>query len=62
MFAGQHEPDGHGIARLGLGASSGFSPTNHDYSRTVWGTVLTATGDFRNLYYWSEGTPISFFE
>ena len=47
---------------LGLGASSGFSAASHNYSRTVWGTVLTAQGTFRNLYYWSEGTPIRFFE
>lgn len=46
----------------GLGASSGFSPSVHDYSRTVWGTALTPDGGFSNLYYWSEGSPIRFFE
>ncbi|RYE92039.1 MAG: hypothetical protein EOO75_07570, partial [Myxococcales bacterium] len=46
----------------GLGASSGFSTSDHNYSRTVWGTALTPDGGFSNLYYWSEGTPIRFFE
>jgi ABC-type branched-subunit amino acid transport system substrate-binding protein len=47
---------------LGLGATSGFSPETHDYSKSVWGTAITSTGTFQNVYYWREGTPISFFE
>ena len=47
---------------LGLGATSGFSPENHQYSRSVWGTGIEPDGKFRNIYYWREGTPISFFE
>jgi ABC-type branched-subunit amino acid transport system substrate-binding protein len=47
---------------LGLGASSGFSATNHQYSNSVWGTVILANGSFRNLYFWSQGQPIQFFE
>jgi hypothetical protein len=47
---------------LGLGATSGFSPDNHNYSRSVWGTSITPDGTFTNVYYWREGTPISFFE
>jgi branched-chain amino acid transport system substrate-binding protein len=47
---------------LGIGASSGFSATNHQYSRSVWGTVLEPDGSFKNLYFWSEGLPIQFFE
>ena len=47
---------------LGLGATSGFSTDDHNYSRSVWGTEITAEGKFRNVYYWREGTPISFFE
>lgn len=47
---------------LGLGASSGFKNGNHDYSRTVWGTSIGADGKFGNVYYWSEGVPISFFQ
>ncbi|MEJ7733081.1 MAG: ABC transporter substrate-binding protein [Polyangiaceae bacterium] len=47
---------------LGLGATSGFSADNHNYSRSVWGTEITPEGNFRNVYYWREGTPISFFE
>jgi branched-chain amino acid transport system substrate-binding protein len=47
---------------LGLGASSGFSATNHQYSRTVWGTSIQPDGSFKNLYFWSAGVPIQFFE
>ena len=47
---------------LGIGASSGFSPTNHQYSNSVWGTSIQADGSFKNLYFWSSGTPIQFFE
>ncbi|MBX3155236.1 MAG: ABC transporter substrate-binding protein [Deltaproteobacteria bacterium] len=47
---------------LGIGASSGFSAGNHQYSSAVWGTSIEADGSFRNLYFWSEGLPIQFFE
>jgi ABC-type branched-subunit amino acid transport system substrate-binding protein len=47
---------------LGIGASSGFSPNNHQYSNTVWGTSIQANGSFKNLYFWSQGLPINFFE
>ncbi|MBA3392565.1 MAG: ABC transporter substrate-binding protein [Deltaproteobacteria bacterium] len=47
---------------LGLGASSGFSPANHQYSNSVWGTIIEPDGSFRNLYFWSQGQPIQFFE
>lgn len=47
---------------LGIGASSGFSPTNHQYSNSVWGTTIQADGSFKNLYYWTLGQPIQFFE
>jgi hypothetical protein len=47
---------------LSLGATSGFSAETHDYSRSVWGTAITPGGTFQNVYYWREGTPISFFE
>jgi branched-chain amino acid transport system substrate-binding protein len=47
---------------LGLGASSGFSATGHQYSQSVWGTSITPTGAFTNLYFWSQGLPIQFFE
>ncbi|HTL37314.1 MAG TPA: ABC transporter substrate-binding protein [Kofleriaceae bacterium] len=47
---------------LGLGASSGFAPTNHQYSQSVWGTVIQADGSFKNLYFWSKGIPISFYD
>ena len=47
---------------LGLGAASGFSPTNHNYSKSVWGTAIGADGSFQNIYFWSDGTPIQLFE
>ena len=47
---------------LGIGASSGFRADNHQYSQSVWGTVIQADGTFRNLYFWAQGIPIQFFE
>ena len=47
---------------LGLGASSGFSASNHQYSNSVWGTSIQPNGTFRNLYFWSSGQAIQFFE
>ncbi len=47
---------------LGIGATSGFSPSNHQYSQSVWGTSIQPDGSFKNLYFWSEGIPIQFFE
>jgi hypothetical protein len=47
---------------LGLGATAGFSPANHQYSQTVWGTLLQSDATFKNLYFWTVGTPIQFFE
>jgi hypothetical protein len=47
---------------LGLGATSGFSPSNHQYSNSVWGTQIQPDGTFQNLYFWMQGSTISFFE
>jgi len=47
---------------LGIGATSGFSADNHQYSNSVWGTSIQADGTFKNLYFWSAGIPIQFFE
>jgi ABC-type branched-subunit amino acid transport system substrate-binding protein len=47
---------------LGLGASAGFTPDDHDYSKSVWGTSLDAAGSFQNRYFWTEGTPLQLFE
>jgi len=47
---------------LGLGATAGFSKSNHTYSSSVWGTSIMPTGDFKNLYFWSTGNAIQFFE
>src|SRR3569623_240382 len=47
---------------LGIGATSGCSPDNHQYSQSVWGTALQPDGSFKNLYFWRVGIPIQFFE
>lgn len=47
---------------FGIGATSGFSINEHQYIQSVWGTVLTADGSFKNLYFWSKGREIQFFE
>jgi ABC-type branched-subunit amino acid transport system substrate-binding protein len=47
---------------LGVGALSGFSPDNHSYSKSVWGTSLVEGGAFHNRYFWTEGTPLQPFE
>jgi branched-chain amino acid transport system substrate-binding protein len=47
---------------LGIGATAGFSVMNHQYSQSVWGTILNPDGTFRNLYFWRDGSPIQFFE
>jgi branched-chain amino acid transport system substrate-binding protein len=47
---------------LGLGATSGFTASRHDYSKSVFGTALTADGGFSNSYFWSEGSAIQLFE
>jgi branched-chain amino acid transport system substrate-binding protein len=47
---------------LGIGATSGFSPTNHNYSNSVWGTAIGTDGTFKDIYFWSSGTPIQLFE
>lgn len=47
---------------IGLGAASGFGEGNHNYSKSVWGTAIAPDGSFTNVYFWSDGFPIQFFE
>jgi ABC-type branched-subunit amino acid transport system substrate-binding protein len=47
---------------LGLGASAGFTPQDHNYSKSVFGTALRPDGSFSNTYVWSEGQAIQLFE
>jgi branched-chain amino acid transport system substrate-binding protein len=47
---------------LGIGPTVGFSAANHQYSSSVWGTILQSDGSFKNLYFWSKDRPIQFFE
>jgi ABC-type branched-subunit amino acid transport system substrate-binding protein len=44
-----------------LGGGS-FSPTSHNYSKSVYGTGITAQGGFSNLYSWVEGSTIQTFD
>lgn len=41
---------------LALGAAAGFSPTNHQYSQSVWGTGFNPDGSFSNTYFYSNNT------
>ena len=50
------------VLNLGLGASSGFTPDNHNYSKSVFGTAINSDGSFTDRYFWSDGTPIQLFE
>jgi ABC-type branched-subunit amino acid transport system substrate-binding protein len=47
---------------LGLGAAAGFSPKDHNYSKSIFGTAITADGGFTNTYFWSDGSSIQLFE
>ena len=47
---------------LGLGASAGFARDRHQYLQSVWGTTIGPDGRFANLYYWTVGSPIQFFQ
>ncbi|HWL89707.1 MAG TPA: ABC transporter substrate-binding protein [Polyangiaceae bacterium] len=40
---------------LVLGANSGFSAKDHNYSKTVWGTAIQSDGTFKNVYFWQQG-------
>ncbi|HEY1814757.1 MAG TPA: ABC transporter substrate-binding protein [Kofleriaceae bacterium] len=41
---------------LGLGATAGFSSSNHQYLDSVWGTTLNPDGTFKDTYYWTVDT------
>jgi branched-chain amino acid transport system substrate-binding protein len=47
---------------LGLGASSGFTPANHNYSKSVFGTAIDSDGVFVDRYFWTDGSAIQLFE
>lgn len=47
---------------LGIGASAGFNAMKHQYSSSVWGTSIQPDGTFKNLYFWTVGSPIQFFQ
>jgi hypothetical protein len=50
------------VLDLGLGATAGFGPDDHDYSKSVWGTTLDASGAFQDRYFWTEGTSLQLSE
>lgn len=47
---------------LGLGPSDGYSQTNHNYLKSVWGTAIQPDGTFQYSYFWSDGLPIQFYQ
>jgi hypothetical protein len=47
---------------LGLGPSDGYSAMNHNYLKSVWGTAIQPDGTFQNIYFWSDGLPIQFYQ
>lgn len=47
---------------LGIGASATFSPTNHQYSKSVWGTSIAPDGTFTDRYFWTDGSPLQLAE
>jgi len=46
---------------VGLGASSGFSANDHNYSKTVWGTAIQPDGTFKSVYFWSPGPGLQLY-
>jgi len=47
---------------LGMGPSNGYSAQNHQYLTSVWGTGIQPNGTFANVYFWSNGLPIQFYQ
>lgn len=47
---------------LDIGPTTGFSRTNHQYASSVWGTAVQPDGSFRNIYFWTAGAAIQFFD
>jgi hypothetical protein len=57
---------------LGFGATAGFAPLTdpssadgskaHQYLKSIWGTGIATDGSFTNVYYWTDGVAISFFQ
>lgn len=47
---------------LGIGATAGFGSDSHQYSNSVWGTRIMPDGKFSDLYFWTLGSPIQFFQ
>lgn len=45
---------------LGLGAAASFA--DHQYSHSVWGTIVGADGKFTNRYFWTSPGPIQLYE
>jgi hypothetical protein len=47
---------------FGIGASAKFSASDHQYSKSVWGTSIAADGTFSDRYFWTEGMSIQLSE
>ena len=47
---------------IGLGGFVGYTPDNHQASKSVWGTAINADGTFTDKYFWSDGASIQLAE
>jgi ABC-type branched-subunit amino acid transport system substrate-binding protein len=54
----EHLPD----LAFGIGASARFSPDDHQYSKSVWGTQIASDGTFTDSYFWTEGSSLQLSE
>jgi branched-chain amino acid transport system substrate-binding protein len=47
---------------IGLGGFSGFSESNHQASKSIWGTAIGPDGSFQEKFFWSDGSKIQLSE
>ncbi len=47
---------------IGVGGFVGFSPSNHQASKSIWGTAINPDGTFQDKYFWSDGSKIQLSE
>jgi ABC-type branched-subunit amino acid transport system substrate-binding protein len=47
---------------LGFGPAAGFSRSDHDYSKSVWGESIGSGPTFADQYFWTEGGSLQLFE
>jgi branched-chain amino acid transport system substrate-binding protein len=54
--------EGMSQLNIGLGGFIGFSPENHQASKSIWGTAINPDGTFSDKYFWSDGAKIQLAE